>query len=166
MSTTTTNNGYVKLENSEAGFASQTHTNLDLIDAASAKIERLGARAPQVGDDLADGYSIGSRWFYDGKEWACQDASVGAAVWVQIYPATSTSIEEVPDGTKNGTNKTFTLDHTPVGAVAIFYGDVGGCTRMRYGTNFTVSGTTITLITFAPNDADGDVFFASYNYVA
>ncbi|MCK9571474.1 hypothetical protein M0R72_21170 [Candidatus Pacearchaeota archaeon] len=166
MSTTTTNNGYVKLENSEAGFASQTHANLDLIDAASAKIERLGARAPQVGDDSDDGYSIGSRWFYDGKEWACQAATAGAAEWLQIYPATLTPIEEIPNGTRNGTNKTFTLDHTPVGRVAVYYGDENGTVRMAYGTNFTVSGTTITLITFAPNDALGDIFFADYNYVA
>lgn len=38
--------------------------------------------APTVGDDEADGYSVGSRWYYDGDIWLCVDATAGSAVWV------------------------------------------------------------------------------------
>jgi len=125
---------------------------------------------PTVDDDSSIGYSAGSWWINTvaHKYFVCESSSIGLAVWNLVYPTSvsTTLTEEVPTGDKNGINKTFTIDHTPVGAVAIFYGDVGGCLRMRYGTNFTVSGTTITLITFAPSDANGDVFFASYNCIA
>ena len=92
MSTTTTYNEYVKLDNSEAGFASQMHANLDLIDATTAKMERAAVRAPGVGDDVDDGYSAGSIWIYaDGPNiYVCESAAQGAAVWRQVWP---TSVE-------------------------------------------------------------------------
>ncbi len=72
--------------------------------------------------------------------------------------------EEVPTGDQNGTNKSFTLAHTPTGPVQVFFGDINGSVRMRYGTNFTNSGTALTLITFAPDSSLGDEFFVTYPY--
>jgi len=91
MSTTTTYNEYVKLDNSEAGFASQMHANLDLIDATTAKMERSAVRAPGVGDDVDDGYSAGSIWIYAGGPniYVCESAAQGAAVWRQVWPVTA-----------------------------------------------------------------------------
>lgn len=38
--------------------------------------------APTVTNDDTEGYSPGSRWYYNGDIWLCVDASTGAAVWV------------------------------------------------------------------------------------
>lgn len=54
--------------------------------ALDLKLNNYAATAaPGVGDDSADGYSVGSQW-YDGTNdnmYHCLDATVGAAVWVQ-----------------------------------------------------------------------------------
>jgi hypothetical protein len=41
---------------------------------------------PGVGDDSADGYSVGSRWINPtlGKAYTCLDATAGAAVWQEL----------------------------------------------------------------------------------
>lgn len=69
---------------------------------------------------------------------------------------------EIPTGTKNGTNKSFTLAHAPVFIPLVFWGSAGGAAAMLYGTDFTYSGTTLTTITFAPDTAD--YFFVYYLY--
>jgi hypothetical protein len=74
------------------------------------------------------------------------------------------AIEEVPSGARNGINQTYTLAHTPTGGVQCFYGSDGSCARMVYGVAFSVADKIVTLITFAPNDADGDNFFVTYPY--
>ncbi len=45
--------------------------------------------APGVGDDSADGYSVGSMWFDTTNDeiYGCVDASEGAAVWKQLSNA-------------------------------------------------------------------------------
>ena len=40
--------------------------------------------APVAGDDSADGYEAGSVWSDGTDVWLCVDASVGAAVWIQL----------------------------------------------------------------------------------
>lgn len=70
------------------------------------------------------------------------------------------SIQEIPSGTRNGINQTFTLAHTPVGAVAIKFNG----REYQNSVDYTNSGTTLTLITFAPDDADGDKFWVTYPY--
>jgi hypothetical protein len=41
--------------------------------------------APTVNDDSGDGYAVGDRWLDEtnDKEYACLDATVGAAVWIE-----------------------------------------------------------------------------------
>ena len=39
---------------------------------------------PTVDDDGGEGYTVGSRWLYDGTEYVCNDPSLGAAVWVPM----------------------------------------------------------------------------------
>lgn len=53
------------------------HTPLSNYDATEA---------PGVGDDSADGYAPGSRWVdvTNDKAYVCLDATVGAAVWVEV----------------------------------------------------------------------------------
>ncbi len=46
--------------------------------------------APVVGDDIDDGYSVGSQWAnvssLPATIYICRDNAVGAAVWFQIAP--------------------------------------------------------------------------------
>lgn len=72
----------------------------------------------------------------------------------------SWSIQEVPTGTKNGSNKAFTLAHTPVGTVSVVFNGL----EYQNGVDYSDSGTTLTLITFAPNDAESDKFWVTYPY--
>lgn len=67
---------------------------------------------------------------------------------------------EVPAGAINGTNKIFTLVHTPVsGSVVLFLNGL----QQTSGTDFTVSGNTITLVV-APNS--GSTLTANYQYLS
>lgn len=52
---------------------------------------RSASTAPGVGDDDADGYEVGSRWWDTtaDKEYVCLDASTGAAVWVETTAGAS-----------------------------------------------------------------------------
>lgn len=70
------------------------------------------------------------------------------------------SIQEVPTGTQNGVNKSFTLEQTPVGTVSVFYNGL----LQRNTVDYSYSGTALTLITFAPNAANGDWLCATYPY--
>lgn len=72
--------------------------------------------------------------------------------------------QETPSGTKDGANKSFTLAHTPTGMVEVFWGSGLGLAYMVYGEDYNYSGTALTLITFAPNAAEGDSLLARYPY--
>jgi len=70
-------------------FYQYLHTNFEAIDAALSKCNFAGgAIDPDADNDEGEGYAIGSKWHTDTAIWECTDASEGAAVWVQIYPAT------------------------------------------------------------------------------
>ena len=61
--------------------------------------------------------------------------------------ATNWSMES-PSGTKNGSNKTFTLLHVPAGNILLFFG--GQALTEGATDDFTIVDDTITLITIAP----------------
>ena len=63
----------------------KTLTNNEQKDNLNASV------APVVGDDIADGYGIGSRWLDTTADeaYVCLDASAGAAVWVNTTLETS-----------------------------------------------------------------------------
>jgi len=70
-----------------------------------------------------------------------------------------TWIEEVPSGTLDSSNTTFTLSHTPIAGTL----DLQLNIAQREGTDFTISGPTITM-TVAPKFTDTGWFFARYQY--
>lgn len=74
------------------------------------------------------------------------------------------AIQETPSGSQNGSNKSFTLAHTPTGVVEVMFGSGGGAAYMINGIDYTYTGTDLTLITFAPNVAEGDTFRVRYPY--
>jgi hypothetical protein len=73
--------------------------------------------------------------------------------------STTTEILEAPSGTKNGTNTTFTITHTPAAIVKVFYN--GALQNSIGGADYTISGTTITMV-LAP--ASTDTLLTLYNY--
>ena len=65
--------------------------------------------------------------------------------------------EETPSGTINGINTTFTLVNTPIaGSVKLYKG-----IRMKLGVDYTISGTTITMINIP---LIGEIMVADYRY--
>ena len=87
---------------------------MDTIDASFAQCNWAATSAPTVGDDSADGYSIGSIWFNTTAHilYVAENVTVGAAVWRQIYPATNAD----------------TVDGYHATAFAILAGQAGGQT--------------------------------------
>jgi hypothetical protein len=63
---------------------------------------------------------------------------------------------ELPTGTIDGSNVTFTLAHTPLSSVALYFNGI----RQRQGPDYTVSGATITFAS-AP---DSGGLLADYRY--
>lgn len=59
---------------------------LDQQPYAPVKSNMAAVVAPGVGDDLDDGYAVGSIWIdiVADNAYMCVDATVGAAVWKQI----------------------------------------------------------------------------------
>jgi hypothetical protein len=75
-------------------FYSGLHTNFETIDAALAKCNFAGgATPPDADNDVGEGYAIGSKWHTDTAIWICTDATEGAAVWRQIWPALGTDMD-------------------------------------------------------------------------
>lgn len=68
----------------------------------------------------------------------------------QLTGSTTWYQDEVPSGTKNGSNKTFTLAHTPSNVVFLF---LNGQYLVGGGTDYTRTGTSITM-TVAPLSSD------------
>lgn len=61
------------------------------LDAAIKKNNYAATAAPAVGDDVADGYSVGSRWFdiLNDRAYVALDVTLGTAVWKETsVPAT------------------------------------------------------------------------------
>ena len=69
-------------------------------------------------------------------------------------------LQEVPTGTQNGINQTFTLAHPPTGIVMVYFNG----REYQDTTDYSVSGTTLTLTAFAPNSSEGDRFWVNYYY--
>jgi hypothetical protein len=72
----------------------------------------------------------------------------GAGVWYQ---------DEVPGGVKNGSNKAFTLAHTPSSVLFLY---VNGVYQVSGGSDYTLTGNSISMIV-APLLTD--VFVATYS---
>lgn len=107
---------------------------------------------------------------------ASGDISAGAIItakrdsagnWQMVAPSSSsggggasgTWVKEVPVGSLNGSNKTFTLTYTPIaGSLSLFLN-----IHQREGTDFTLSGNTITFAV-APKARDTGWFNARYQH--
>lgn len=68
--------------------------NVSMMTIEGVKANYAATTAPTSGDDSADGYSVGSKWFDATNDltYECVDASAGAAVWVEIVGRTLTQL--------------------------------------------------------------------------
>ena len=80
----------------------------------------------------------------DSGYWACYARRGPQGVKGDAGIAATNQSVEAPSGAMDGSNQTFTLAHTPAGNIQLFYGGI--MLREGVGYDFTVSGTTITLL--------------------
>ena len=76
-------------ELSDAASIIDINDNMDVIDSIICKSNFNGATDPGVGEDIDDGYSVGSNWWNvtGHKLFVAESVATGAAVWRQVYPA-------------------------------------------------------------------------------
>src|SRR5574344_327867 len=84
-----------KPELSDPASIIDINDNMDVIDGLINKNNFNGAVDPGTGDDIVDGYAVGSNWWNttDHRLFVAESVATGAAVWRQIYPADSGWIE-------------------------------------------------------------------------
>lgn len=67
-------------------------TTPKLQGTAYRKHKLAGAAArPAAGDDVGDGFEVGSLWLYQGITWMCTDATLTAAKWRPLNPLVTTA---------------------------------------------------------------------------
>lgn len=69
-----------------AANAATFNSPLGQLDAAIKQNNFAATAAPTVTDDAGDGYTVGSRWIdvTNDRAYVCVDATVGAAVWLEM----------------------------------------------------------------------------------
>lgn len=56
-------------------------SQVGLGNVENIKVNLTGIAIPGSTDDSSVGYSVGSRWWFNGVEYVCLDASIGSAIW-------------------------------------------------------------------------------------
>jgi len=84
----TRNPAIKKPELSDPASIIDINDNMDVIDGIICKNNFNGATDPGTGDDIADGYAVGSHWWNvtDHRLFVAESVATGAAVWRQVYP--------------------------------------------------------------------------------
>ena len=117
----------------------------------------------------ATAYVAGDGVTYSSRAYVCIQGHTNyvppnASYWVEISSGALAVRGEDPSGSKNGSNKVFTLAHVPQGGIDLYLNGL----RLIEGAAFdyTISSQTITLTAsqFAPNVAKGDNLRVSYIY--
>ena len=85
----TRNPSIKKPELSDAASIIDINDNMDVIDGIICKNNFNGATDPGTGDDIGDGYAVGSNWWNttDHKLFVAESVATSSAVWRQVYPA-------------------------------------------------------------------------------
>lgn len=122
-----------------ANLISYFNSNIDIIDAYLAKSNwAAGALDPDADNDDSEGYAAGSRWYTTTAIWECVDASTGAAVWHQVWPALTA---ELSGSITNAQLAGSIADDKLANSYAILAGRAGGQTLK----GDTASGGNLTL---------------------
>lgn len=140
-----------------ANLISYFNSNTDIIDAYLAKSNwNAGALDPDADNDDSEGYAAGSRWYTTTAIWECVDASTGAAVWHQIWPALTT---ELSGSITNAQLAGSIADDKLANSYAILAGRTGGQTLK----GDTASGGNLTLQSTA-HATKGKIYLGSDYY--
>jgi hypothetical protein len=132
----------------EAVHANTGASTLNVNSLGNKNITKFGSVALSSGDIAANQVIIA---VYDGTEFQMLGPTGGSI--------NNPVLNEVPSGSINGSNVTFTIAHTPYGgAISLFQ---NGSLRNPGGNDYSFSGTTITFIT-APQV--GDILLSNYFY--
>lgn len=77
-----------KPELSDPASIIDINDNMDVIDGIICKSNFNGAVDPGTGDDIVDGYAVGSNWWNvtDHRLFVAESVATGSAVWRQVYP--------------------------------------------------------------------------------
>jgi len=77
-----------KPELSDPASIIDINDNMDVIDGLINKNNFNGAVDPGTGDDIVDGYAVGSNWWNvtDHRLFVAESVATGSAVWRQVYP--------------------------------------------------------------------------------
>ena len=95
-----------------------------------------------------------------GYVWTATNTA-GAGNWAAAASPVSFSYNEIPSGTINGTNVTFTLAHTPTsGTVRLFKNGQ----LLTPTTDYTVSSGVVTMVVAPTTFPTTDVLLSNYNY--
>ena len=133
------------------------NSNIDIIDAYLAKSNwNAGALDPDADNDDSEGYAAGSMWYTTTAIWECVDASTGAAVWHQVWPALTT---ELSGSITNAQLAGSIADDKLANSYAILAGRAGGQTLK----GDTASGGNLTLQSTA-HATKGKIYFCSDYY--
>lgn len=175
-----------------AGISSAVSTvagNITAIQDAANNIPKpnyAATTAPTVGDDTADGYTVGSVWIDTtaDKIYLCVDASLGAAVWI-ILPQGIADLADVASTSPSGGDllvfnnsnnryekQTISGDITlNENGVATFTGKAGGLTHESITTTSSlssetfneISGSSLTVTVPTAVGREGDRVFLQHN---
>jgi len=81
--------------------------------------------------------------------------------WTQLWAGGEglLAIGEIPSGAVNGSNRIFTLSHTPAGSIALYRNGL----RQKQGEDYDIAGAVITF-TVVSTPQSGDLLQADYSY--
>jgi hypothetical protein len=111
-------------------------------------------------DGVSDGTSYTARIAFMSTQGIQSDWTVLGPVVASGSTGMHLVYNETPSGSINGTNVSFTLAHapSPVNALKLYLNGY----QLVYGVDFTLSGTTITVVNTVPKA--GDTIIADYKY--
>jgi hypothetical protein len=109
---------------------------------------------------VSDGTSYTVRIAYMSAQGIQSDWTILSPVVASGSTSLHWAYNETPSGTINGTNVTFTLAHTPnpANSLKLFLNGY----QLVYGVDFTLSGSTITMVNIIPKT--GDTLIGDYRY--
>src|SRR5262245_1510959 len=127
-----------------------------VVQRLSGRLDNLTATAsPTTGDDVGDGYSVGSMWIWsaNGWVWVCTSAAAGAAVWKELTP----EIVYYNGTLGGGTYSTTSTSYGDIDAAMNFSFTVPSTGKFLFRLSTAIGGTTQTDASIALTDTSNNI---------